>query len=266
MDCDSIQEEGEIIDFDDEEENKQVQEEEETAAYNPIIRPETQRSVQFQQLQHSDTSSNESDDEEENIKKIPPSQKPKFSNKSGNLWAQMLQEEDLMDNLKSCEVNRKRKYEVDRGVETYKLEDPVNYKKQRTDTASSADEPSIIRKYAKGKIKSLHKPKKLEDLVVADNYNDEDYGIEVAKKLSEQNVDLIHKVVATIGREKVNDLYEKTRNIERKGGMLIVNKSRRRTSGGIFLFLLKTSNVIDEAQKKEIFDDGKEEATKELST
>jgi hypothetical protein len=45
----------------------------------------------------------------------------RITSKSGNLWAQMLQEEDLMDNLKSCEVNRKRKHEVDRGVETYNL-------------------------------------------------------------------------------------------------------------------------------------------------
>lgn len=44
--------------------------------------------------------------------------------KSGNLWKEMLQEEDLMENLKSCDVStsRKRKIEVSRGVETYDLD------------------------------------------------------------------------------------------------------------------------------------------------
>lgn len=38
-----------------------------------------------------------------------------------------------------------------------------------------------------------------------------------------------------------------------------MNKQRRRTPGGIFLWLLKTSKTIDESKKKEIFDEGDRE-------
>jgi phosphorylated adapter RNA export protein len=83
---------------------------------------------------------------------------------------------------------------------------------------------------------------------------DEDFGKEIAKNLEEEKSDLIVRVVSVIGKEQTQKLYENTQRIERNGGMMILNKTRRRTPGGVFLFLLKTSNCIDEKMKKEIFE------------
>lgn len=69
---------------------------------------------------------------------------------------------------------------------------------------------------------------------------------------------MVVRVVTVIGKEESLKFYNSTKNIERKGGMLTVNKQRRRTPGGIFLWLLKTSNRLDEKQKKEIFESEQE--------
>jgi hypothetical protein len=62
----------------------------------------------------------------------------------------------------------------------------------------------------------------LKDLSIPDDCNDEDFGREVAKKLDENNLDIINKVVTAIGRTQVQNIYEKTQNVEKKGGMLIM--------------------------------------------
>lgn len=96
-------------------------------------------------------------------------------------------------------------------------------------------------------------PKHLPDLTVPLEGSEEEFGFDLAHKLEENNSELILKVVAVIGREASLNLFKVTQKIELNGGMLTMNKIRRRTPGGIFLFLLKTSNKIDEDQKQEIF-------------
>lgn len=56
-------------------------------------------------------------------------------------------------------------------------------------------------------------------------------------------------------------LFKETQKIESDGGMLIVNGMRRRTPGGVFLFLLKNCDDVNKKQKKEIF---QEEARKTI--
>lgn len=97
-------------------------------------------------------------------------------------------------------------------------------------------------------------PKILPDLSVSLESSEEDFGRDMAQKLEEEKCDLILKVVSVIGKESSWNLFRITQKIEREGGMLTMNKSRRRTPGGIFLFLLKTSDKIDEDLKKEVFD------------
>lgn len=80
----------------------------------------------------------------------------------------------------------------------------------------------------------------------------------MAKNLEEEKGDLIVRVVSVIGKDEALKLYTNTQGIEKKGGMMTINKQRRRTPGGIFLWLLKTSNKIDEKMKKEIFDEDKD--------
>lgn len=61
------------------------------------------------------------------------------------------------------------------------------------------------------------------------------------------------RVVNVLGRDLPIKLFKETQKIESDGGMLIVNGMRRRTPGGVFLFLLKNCDEISQKQKKDIF-------------
>lgn len=64
---------------------------------------------------------------------------------------------------------------------------------------------------------------------------------------------VVVRVVNILGRDLPIKLFKETQKIESDGGMLIVNGMRRRTPGGVFLFLLKNCDDISKKQKKDIF-------------
>lgn len=108
-------------------------------------------------------------------------------------------------------------------------------------------------------------PKILPDLSSTLDCSDEEFGREMAQILEEEKCDLILKVVSVIGKRESLNLFKTTQNIEAHGGMLTMMKNRRRTPGGIFLFLLKTSDKIDEDLKREIFNSERQSAEKGIS-
>lgn len=115
------------------------------------------------------------------------------------------------------------------------------------------------------KQRKLKASKILPDIEVPLDGSDEEFGRDMAQKLEEEKSDLIVNVVHVIGKEASLNLYKTTQKIELEGGMLTMNKNRRRTPGGIFLFLLKTSDKIDEDKKSEIFDSDKKRADKGIA-
>lgn len=121
------------------------------------------------------------------------------------------------------------------------------------DSSNSSNASSKSHKKWK-KNRNRKKPKILPDLVATFESSDEDFGRDMAQKLEEEKWDLIMKVVSVIGKEASFNLFKITQKIEREGGMLTMNKIRRRTPGGVFLFLFKTSDKIDEDLKREVFD------------
>ena len=64
-------------------------------------------------------------------------------------------------------------------------------------------------------------------------------GDELASKLSEPKMELMVGVVDLVGHEVAIELFNKTKDVEAKGGMMIKNGERRRTPGGVFLQLLR---------------------------
>lgn len=64
---------------------------------------------------------------------------------------------------------------------------------------------------------------------------------------------ILGKIVNILGRDTPIKLFKETQKIESDGGMLIVNGMRRRTPGGVFLFLLKNCDDITKKQKKDVF-------------
>jgi len=63
------------------------------------------------------------------------------------------------------------------------------------------------------------------------------------------------RIVEVLGRDLPMKLFKETQRIEKDGGMMIMNGQRRRTPGGVFLFLLKHSEEVPQDQKKLIFID-----------
>ncbi|KAL6037146.1 hypothetical protein STEG23_022988 [Scotinomys teguina] len=74
---------------------------------------------------------------------------------------------------------------------------------------------------------------------------------EIAFRLQEPKKDLIARVVRIIGTKKAIELLMETAEVEQNGGLFIMNGSRRRTPGGVFLNLLKNTPSISEEQIKQ---------------
>lgn len=64
-----------------------------------------------------------------------------------------------------------------------------------------------------------------------------------------------------MGKEQAICFFQKTQKIEEEGGMLIMNGSRRRTAGGIYLYLVKNDDHIPQPKIREIFYQDKKENT-----
>ena len=63
----------------------------------------------------------------------------------------------------------------------------------------------------------------------------------IADALQEPNVDLIRRVVRVLGESRAHALLEETRTIEAAGGLLTADQSRRRTPGGVFFHVVKST-------------------------
>ena len=60
---------------------------------------------------------------------------------------------------------------------------------------------------------------------------------------------MIILAVETVGEEKALRLFNETRDVEAVGGILVNDKSRRRTPGGAFLYLLRQDGSISKEDK-----------------
>jgi len=67
-------------------------------------------------------------------------------------------------------------------------------------------------------------------------------------------MDLILRVVQILGRPAAIRLFEEARQIENHdGGILTADGSRRRTPGGVFLYLLRNDDEVPMEQIRQIF-------------
>ncbi|KAM3847641.1 phosphorylated adapter RNA export protein isoform 2-T4 [Vipera latastei] len=71
---------------------------------------------------------------------------------------------------------------------------------------------------------------------------------EIVYRLHEPKKDLIARVVKIIGKKKSIELLMKTTEVEQNGGLLIMDGSRRRTPGGVYINLLKNTPCITSEQ------------------
>ncbi|XP_054034647.1 phosphorylated adapter RNA export protein [Dryobates pubescens] len=88
---------------------------------------------------------------------------------------------------------------------------------------------------------------------ITEEDSEEKVADEIAYRLCEPKKDLIARVVKILGKRKAIELLVETAEVEQNGGLFIVNGTRRRTPGGVYLNLLKNTPSVTEQQIKEIF-------------
>jgi len=251
-------------------------------SYTPLERPQTyaldvpqkrftevdtrySESEEEPQSSDSDSDSDSGPHRSKKPKKIKPTPKPlrpqQNKAKKYDIWSTRAQEDVLAETMNSCDVTIKDR---SRDVESYdfslarkyyeELEGRQSSKRTRDDRNNVNFKP---RKRSQSKEKEKGKSRLIPELRVDVNCSVEDIAKEVANKLCEEREDLILKVLDAMGKEKTIDIFNETKRIEAEGGMLIMNQTRRRTPGGVFLFLVRHDYHITPEQKQLIFDEEK---------
>ncbi|KOC71176.1 Phosphorylated adapter RNA export protein [Habropoda laboriosa] len=192
------------------------------------------------------------------------------------IWCTQLQEDSLTEDLVLCGVTKKRNQE--RSVESYNIphhysfngrwnmehhnnnssEDEKDGERRLTNKRTHSDRSNVkLRLGKKRNSMDIDNQKgiarKIADLSTTAESTDADVATDITSKLSEKKDLLIRRIVDIIGKEKAIDFFQKTKKIEERGGMLIMNGSRRRTAGGVYLWLVKNDEHIPREKIREIF-------------
>ncbi|KAK0182042.1 hypothetical protein PV327_000213 [Microctonus hyperodae] len=199
------------------------------------------------------------------------------------VWCTQVQEEALTEDLVSCGVTKK--LHQGRNVENYELprhyhlngyDQPNNNSSDEegpvasrtTNKRTQADRRNV--KLRLGKKQSLMDVdtqkgavKTMLELSTTVESSDSAVANDIAEKLDEKKDSLIARVVDIVGKAKAIEFYEKTIEIEKNGGILIMNGSRRRTPGGVYLYLVKNDDHIPQEQIREIFAVDKKKAVQQ---
>ncbi|KAF5307177.1 hypothetical protein FQR65_LT00693 [Abscondita terminalis] len=274
MEADINLEEGEILDDDDN--------------YTPLERPSTYSSELYQarfpvvedvESEEEFESSSESDSDEGTKSKRPKLKlKPQAVSSKSNVkkkydvWSTRVQEDLLLENLVNCDVSQ-----VDRSrtVETYSINHVPfirNNKRTHEDRYNSHLRPFKRSNSDDEYESSRGTPRVILDVHVTVENSDDEIAKDIANKLCEEKEDLIRTIVVTAGKAKALELFKETQRIEKGGGMMIMvyilmssyslsifclfqNQSRRRTPGGVFLFLVKHDNNLTREQMMTIFNE-----------
>lgn len=77
--------------------------------------------------------------------------------------------------------------------------------------------------------------------------------LDIAFKLNEPRIDLIQKVVQTLGEDMALRLMSQTLDVESAGGLMTCNGSRRRSPGGVFFHLVKSDKNVSPQQQVAMF-------------
>jgi len=106
-------------------------------------------------------------------------------------------------------------------------------------------------------VKDGFTPEKLQETVLDENLDPETFGLQLADALGETSSELILFAVKTIGVKAANRIFNRTKAVERNGGMHVDNQSRRRTPGGVFLKLLRSDKYIPDRLRDKVRDYGR---------
>ncbi|KAF5301354.1 hypothetical protein FQA39_LY10752 [Lamprigera yunnana] len=260
MEADINLEDGELVDDDE--------------VYIPLERPSTYSSSLYQP-RFSTVQEVESEEEFESSSETDSdggckTKRPKLklkpqatSSKTGarkkyDIWTTRVQEDILLENLVNCDVSQ---VDRSRNIETYSVDHVPFIKNNKRTRAGRNSSHLRLTKKEDSDIESENNGacRIILDVHVTIQNSEEEIARDIANKLCEEREDLILTIVSTAGKAKALELFKETQRIEKDGGMMIMNQTRRRTPGGVYIFLVKHDNNLTRDQMMTIFN---EERTK----
>ncbi|XP_017475513.1 PREDICTED: phosphorylated adapter RNA export protein [Rhagoletis zephyria] len=222
--------------------------------------------------------------------------------KKYNIWTAALQEEALTEDMRGCEVAQVDGAINDRNVENYDFSlhrrlNGGNCLKRRlsnsTDDFSDnelmpvakrgrcSSEAAAHRRSVKSRLgyrsrtsrgrrgssptsgsDTSYEPRNILDLEPLEGRDPADIAREMSNKLHEEKDELFVRIVDVLGTKLPVEIYKETQRIEADGGMMIMNGKRRRTPGGVFLFLLKNHQSLTLEEHKFIFSEDRQRTNK----
>ncbi|CAH0590116.1 unnamed protein product [Chrysodeixis includens] len=274
----------------------------EEGTYIPLARPEAFNppSLVHMQIQDEqsdegsaqDSSGSESDDEPRRrakrtkIRPRRPQPQPNKKDKY-NIWCKALEEDLLTEDMVSCDVTKKSRYGVESYDYTikYRLDDnyiPKNVfkaKEEYSDSEQHEQQLSNKRRHAdrsdesksrqRKRINSYArnsklKPRFLSDLTANADSTADVIAKEISENLSEDKKDLVEHIIQIVGAEKAIEIYKETQRVEADGGLLIINGTRRRTSGGLYFYLLKNDPDVTQEMVSQMFSEDRRETHRQI--
>lgn len=267
-------------------EEGEIQDDDDTEVYTPLERPQTYALDIPQKRFPVDTHYSESEEEQQSSGSdsdldvgIPRSKKPKKIKvipklipkpnklKKYDIWSTRAQEDVLAETMNSCDVSIKDR---SRNVESYdyslaakmyeELEATQGNKRTRADRKNKLFRQKHRSNSPETEIKGTSRL--IPDLKVDITSDINEIATDMANKLGEEREDLILRVLDVVGIERTFKIYEEAQRIEKEGGMLIMNQTRRRTPGGVFLFLVRHDKDLNLEERNKIFDEEKQKYKK----
>ncbi|KAF7280148.1 phosphorylated adaptor for RNA export isoform X2 [Rhynchophorus ferrugineus] len=237
----------------------------------PIVDNQYSDSEEEQQSSGSDSDLETSNQRNKKVKKIKIVPKPlkcrSEKNKKYDVWSTRAQEDVLAETMNSCDVTIKDRsrsvesYDYNLARQLYAEENSKqNYKRTRDDRKNVNFKPRKRSDSSERKIKGTSRV--ISDLTVDITNSVDDIAKDIANKLCEEREDLIIKVLNTIGKRRTIEIFDETKQIESNGGMLIMNQTRRRTPGGVFLFLVRHNSELTAEERKNIFNEDRQKYNK----
>ncbi|KAK6623924.1 hypothetical protein RUM44_010780 [Polyplax serrata] len=259
--------------------------------YTPLVRPHT--SVVPNQSEPLVTDSEEENNGKESLSdsdssegryptKIRKKALPRQDNNQGikkksyDIWSRELQTDVLSTSLVDCNVDMT--YNRERDIESYNYNLGKHNNLQQGNNSKSSDLKERQR-FSGGKRKhngayvetssqnrhSMNEPEEKKEgfsrnilsLTTTVDSLENEIATDIANKLYEEKEDLILRAIKILGKEAVISIFEETQEIESSGGMLIMNGARRRTPGGVFFHLIKTSDDLPREKINEVFSEDK---------
>ena len=201
--------------------------------------------------------------------KMGPDCTPLSFRKRFSVWSDVLQEQQLTESLQAQVTLRtipKNVVKQERDVEDYLHDVPSGkIRPSRMERRVKPGSKKTTRKDKKWKTenavkketpaKSAGAPSKSKKRKMKKQARKCSPSIDIAFKLKEPRIDLIQKVVETLGEAMAMRLLNETLDVETAGGLMTCNASRRRSPGGVFFHLVKSDKNVTPEQSRAIFGD-----------